>query len=736
MKLLNLAKIIFTVLFLGASIAQASDKLLVLEGDIPGQYVSGTSKSKYAHGAIVMYPKDYSDKALRGLIKDIITDQAEIDTLAKSSDVTFVQLKQGSEWDVIYPGLIDLHNHTKQNNLGVWDLAHGQFANRFEWRGWGNYTKSVSGNMNPWIGFGKAITCAAFRWSEIQAMVAGTTFLQGPSSCVTDFAIHQVENKKSYPHSDLGNVQAPTDLVLPNEMVYIWDELKADIEKYQKSPKSSDEYKYAYELALANNINKVCDTSKMGKGGKFTIQGVREKGDDPKTGGLDLLTDQNLLKKVCTKTHPKFVRYVYFVHKSVNGKRKYAETLYSKSNTTGKGSAIIAHLAEGRRDDKYNQREFEIAKLIGMDKPHVNFVHAVGLDSKDFKHMANNQMGIIWSPFSNMLLYNQTLDIADAIAQGVMISIGSDWLPTGSKGPLEELKIAADYVDKAKLKSKLSKMSGASSSDEALYKMATENAAKMINHWQTGSDDPDWENGEDKGGIGTLSKNAMGTLIVASKLHDNPFTNLVRHVWETDINLVVVDGKIQYGNVSYLDIAKLDYETIPNVANKGKNGESNMATLRNHVSDSEVLLLRTASPSATEKKNFLEELASIVADNSSDIRSTVKCDFSDEKGFVLQNTKDGSLLSNVNLDSFKDIQRLIGINMMTQSRNRNNKSKGDVNFQVENFTPLYTCDDENHYKRVSEFISKTWPADTKNRASRISDEGHGKLPARMAENYK
>ena len=40
---------------------------------------------------------------------------------------------------------------------------------------------------------------------------------------------------------------------------------------------------------------------------------------------------------------------------------------------------------------------------------------------------------MVWSPFSNLLLYGRTADIARAKQEGVLMALGSDWSPTGSK---------------------------------------------------------------------------------------------------------------------------------------------------------------------------------------------------------------------------------------------------------------------------------------------------------------
>ncbi len=698
----------------------AQGKFIVLEGDLADQYVGHDSNGTgYEHAAVVLNQDT-------GMIESIETETAKIRALKDKSDSIFISLQDTTtgQFDVIYPGLIDLHNHTKQNNLAIWKEAHGQFANRFEWRAWGNYKKAVSNNMNPWIGYGTPISCAAFRWSELQAMVVGTTYLQGPSYCVDNFAIHQVEGSGAFPRSKKDNVQAPTDLVIPNDMVFVWKTLKPIIDQGA-----------SYEQAMAQVINEYCHADKL-LGRPYTATDVLS--DE----GIDVLRDRDKLEAACTKKVPleelpdKFIRYIYWVHKSIASKRQYAEEIAS-----GNGSAIIAHLAEGRRDDPYNQKEYEIVKLLGMNKKGVNFVHGVGISEQGLEDMAAKQMGLIWSPFSNLLLYSQTLDIKMAVEKGVMLALGSDWLPTGSKGPLEELKVAIEYLQTQNLTEAVAKMPGAEGSVyRALFKMVTENPAKMINHWQGTSGDP-WENNESEGGVATIAPKAMGSLIVTKKFDGmDPYKNLVVDVWEKDINLVVVDSKVIYGNESYVREITTDYELM------AENPEFGMAQLLDD-NDAPVLFARNPKPKKQEELEFLAELSAYITDKAQAGRvdHAIQCAFTEPKVFVHQFTmneeddlKTFKESSGMNLDRFIDIQRLLGVSLTTQSRNLNDPERGDKAFAIggdpevasQDFTPLYSCNDSYHSQRIRNFISETWPVDRANRPETFSSK-----PERMAEDY-
>jgi hypothetical protein len=150
-----------------ASAQSAAPSSYVLIGNIPGRYVKGASKKAYAVAAVTVE---------NGVIT-AVERVSDPDTYQNAKQLPTIVLRRPNapDLDAIYPGLFNLHNHTKQNVLSVWADAQGQFANRFEWRAWSNYKGAVSGNMNPWIGYGAPVTCAAFRLSEVLAASLGTT---------------------------------------------------------------------------------------------------------------------------------------------------------------------------------------------------------------------------------------------------------------------------------------------------------------------------------------------------------------------------------------------------------------------------------------------------------------------------------------------------------------------------------------------------------------------------------
>lgn len=683
-------------------------KPIVLIGNIPGVYLN-KDKNKFYLGFI-----EINKNRVITMIDLLTTDQVKSFISKQSEEKIIINLQQpdSHHYDALYPGLFNLHNHTKQNVLPTWSAAKGQFQNRFEWCDWGNYKKSVSQNMNPWIEYGTAMNCAAFRWSHLQNMINGTIFLQGPSSCVKDFGIYRVEDKSAYV-SKKAAVQAPTDLIYPLEMSYVWHVLKKDIDAGK-----------SYEEALLNDIKLHCSGESIDK---LNTENINT------SVGLKIISNKNLLTSSCTKApetmHPKFIRYVYRIHKTIAGKKEYLKP----SNNP---SAIIAHLAEGRRNDPYNQIEYQLIKLLGLNKPYVNFIHGVGLrgdgifgndptdphdKNDDYLDLAKNQMGLIWSPYSNLLLYGETLDIEAAHSAGVNLAIGSDWVPTGTKSVLEEIKLAANYVDRTYTRNKSSKLNKIFT-DEYLYKMMTENPAKMINHWTESTTN------KDEASAGRLAIGAMGSVIVVSIQHPNPYTNLVRTATEKQINLVVVDGKPIYGNINYLEqagFAKDQYETFTNEAAIQDQAATeqivNAGILKPMVedlniakSDDEAVTNDEAETEISKKQEnpFLTHLANDVRNYKEKMPRRDLCRFSTPKAFVTPQTKTFEAAvqkfeneTQLDLDKIADIQLLLAITSLTQSINRLSKN-ADSKFAMNYFPNLYTCNDseDKHSYRYRKYV--------------------------------
>src|SRR5262249_31839085 len=143
-------------------------------------------------------------------------------------------------------------------------------------------------------------------------------------------------------------------------------------------------------------------------------------------------------------------------------------------------------------------------------------IHCVALNRPDFDVMASRGASMVWSPFSNLLLYGQTADVGAARAAGVKIGIGSDWAPSGSKNLLGELKVA--HIE--------SQRQGLGFSARDIVAMATRNAAAVLK-WQKFA--------------GSLEAGKRADLFVIDSKNGDPYDALMKSN-ETSIQLVVING--------------------------------------------------------------------------------------------------------------------------------------------------------------------------------------------------
>ena len=77
---------------------------------------------------------------------------------------------------VIYPGLIDLHNHLNYNVLPLWNPPE-KYGDRYEWRAATTYQRDITQPMKAIIA--KGLSAAVIRYVEVKLLVGGTTSSQG-----------------------------------------------------------------------------------------------------------------------------------------------------------------------------------------------------------------------------------------------------------------------------------------------------------------------------------------------------------------------------------------------------------------------------------------------------------------------------------------------------------------------------------------------------------------------------
>jgi 5-methylthioadenosine/S-adenosylhomocysteine deaminase len=255
----------------------------------------------------------------------------------------------------------------------------------------------------------------------------------------------------------------------------------------------------------------------------------------------------------------------------------------------GQIDAWLVHLAEGVRDNQRrpadtlsSRAEFTSLVSKGLLSDNTVIVHGNGLEPADFVTMraaksirldgSGDGLGakLVWSPLSNLLLYGQTALVYHALQAGLVVSLGTDWTPSGSRNLLDEMKIAdiamrdprllgsdRDLIPSLSLSGKTQEQRDDAeiALDKLLVEMATSNPAKTLRWNQE---------------VGSIQPGKFADLFVITKpqhssaadLPNSPYRNLI-DATEQDVRLVLVNGEPLAGDVALMKLLKPgDYEVI------------------------------------------------------------------------------------------------------------------------------------------------------------------------------
>lgn len=214
------------------------------------------------------------------------------------------------------------------------------------------------------------------------------------------------------------------------------------------------------------------------------------------------------------------------------------DDIKSFQNGLARRKAYFYHLAEGTGSTA--QKRFSDLDKNGLIQGSLVGIHCLGLKAEDLRLMAENKAKVVWSPFSNLLLYGSTLNLKSLAESKVLFSIGCDWSPSGGKNLLQELKVAR-YVNE---------MQGSIYSCQDLVRAVTTNPAAILG----------WEDY-----LGAIKPGAFADLLVLAGREEDPYEQLIDAI-ERDIQLVVVHGTPRYGIESIMKrIADLAVESMEKI---------------------------------------------------------------------------------------------------------------------------------------------------------------------------
>jgi hypothetical protein len=197
----------------------------------------------------------------------------------------------------------------------------------------------------------------------------------------------------------------------------------------------------------------------------------------------------------------------------------------------------VSHVGEGKPTDAASAREF--AMLVKHDDGFlhrgVSIIHGVALGKAEFEKMAKKEMGLIWSPRSNIELYGATTDVRSAKAAGVMIALAPDWSPSGSDGIIQELNYAATW--NAAQPSPVDPTKFGLFTDKELVQMVTVIPAHLAAVDQE---------------IGSLAPGRYADLLLIRKNGADPYQALI-HASPADVRLVMINGVPLYGDADLME---------------------------------------------------------------------------------------------------------------------------------------------------------------------------------------
>jgi len=86
---------------------------------------------------------------------------------------------------IIYPGLLDVHNHPHYNVIPIWDHGTDGWDNRYQWRtetAYKNAITKVENGVNDGGSDGCGLMVESMKHAEVKSIVGGTTVIQGATT--------------------------------------------------------------------------------------------------------------------------------------------------------------------------------------------------------------------------------------------------------------------------------------------------------------------------------------------------------------------------------------------------------------------------------------------------------------------------------------------------------------------------------------------------------------------------
>lgn len=452
--------------------------------------------------------------------------------------------------EVIYPNFINLHAHIGYNILPIWD-SKNIWSSRHQWRNAANYKLEISDLVN----FIKD------DWITEPSAIESFLKMDLPEGF---FKVLSLENNGDY--LELYKTLVLSEIQKVHAIISEIMAVCGGTGVLLQTLRLDDEHPEEKNFIIRNTGNSL----DMGISEDKKIYAIVDfykpclKGND--------IDRCNAWKPDGSSTEDTSTWY------PISTKDKYGEGplkqfIESVNNNNANYHSTIAHIGEGKSGDQntvdsYSKIEADelikdlknnVKNLENLKTANLVFVHANGFDYDDadvISFLKEYNISIVWSPVSNLILYNKTLPIEKLMASGINVCLGTDWTPSGSKHMLDELQFAKQFCSKLNL----------GISDLEILKMATKNPSKAI-------------------GIKELCKIAIGSnadffILKNPQKYVSPL-DLIFNSKDSDIKCSMINGRFVYGDISFFEQLDVDFQKIPE--NEGEFSKEKAVSLNKNI---------------------------------------------------------------------------------------------------------------------------------------------------------
>lgn len=328
--------------------------------------------------------------------------------------------------ELIFPTFLDLHTHTSYNMLPLWHSPYWAWDNRFQWRGNQEYKQRI-GTTTAAITkalHGRPAYAAYAAYSELMALAGGTTVLQ--------------ENA----HLDVSGYSGESRYIIRNtgsaeSLGLSADEMVASVlEFYEPEPYTAPRNPYQDTTHWkVNPVTPRFDAPSFLAQFAQGVIGTRTRGTivhlaEGRSGYLQTRMGPDAYTRNEFESFKTFLTRHYRSDEDIQKVRDAGLLLVHGCgmNTVGDRGLPTRPRATGRQKGDAPVQWSTVEETI-------DFLLTYGI-------------GVIWSPVSNLLLYQDTTNVLPLLDAGVPVILGTDWTPSGSKTVWEEAKFAAEFLEK------------------------------------------------------------------------------------------------------------------------------------------------------------------------------------------------------------------------------------------------------------------------------------------------